>query len=299
MSSAAWRAALMVALAGWTQTGQAQPPPAAVRVVASDLLGEKFASALQTQLSATGQPTGVALTGSRRGWEELEAGTAQLGLLVFSPTEKVPEAPFFAAPVAYHVVVVAVPQDLPISQLTFPQLAGFFGAEKSQGLQRWGDVGVLGPWQARGIAPKVLAAKQAMTAPLFRHLVLGDRPFAPNVSVHSAAAELTASAPTETGAIVLSATPLGPTAGFREIAVARKGNEAAVRATPENVHRGDYPLRWPMYLVLRRMDARMLLPLVRELLGEEGAARLAEAQLVPMPAAARAELMLQLETLEK
>lgn len=297
MSGGRWRAAVAALTCAWA-VGAAAAEPAPVRLVASDLLGEEVAQAWQTQLAASGRSVTVALTGSRRGWTELQAGTAQVGLMMFSPTEKAPAAPFFAVPVAYHVVHVQVPRDLPLTQLTLGQLASIFGSGKSPP-QRWGDVGVAGPGQSRAIAPRVLAPARSLTATLFRHVVLKDGAFAASVRVLADAGDLPGTIPNEAGAVLLTAQPLAPAAGYKTVAIARDASAGAVQPSPEDVHRGDYVLRWPVQLVVRRAEAQALLPVLRELLGEDGAERLAQAQLVAAPAAARASLTFQLETMEK
>lgn len=271
----------------------------AVRIVASDLLGETWAAAMQRELAGTRPAASVALTGSYRGWQELQDGTAQLGLLLFSPTEKLPEAPFFATPIAFHVVVVEVPQDLPLAELTMEQLAGLFGAERHRNVPRWGDLGVVGPWQTRAVAPIVLAPAGALTLPIFRHLVLGTRGTAPALRAQDDLTALRAAVPAEAGMVVLAAAPLAEAAGFKAVSIARDPTAGAFALTPENVYRGDYPLRWPVYLVLRREAAKALLPVVRELLSAEAAARWQEARLVPLPEPVRASLAYQLEVLEK
>ena len=63
------------------------------------------------------------------------------------------------------------------------------------------------------------------------------------------------------------------------------------------MHRGDYPISWPVYLVFRRDQVKRLYPQLRYLLGQEVAESLQKAQLTPLPAAARSELLYGLETL--
>ncbi|QYM78190.1 hypothetical protein K0B96_12875 [Horticoccus luteus] len=270
-----------------------------VRIVASDLLGEKWATAMQRELAGTGQAVSVELTGSYRGGQELQDGKAQIGLLMFSPTEKLPEAPFFATPIAFEVVVVEVPRDLPLAELTLEQLAGIFGADRQKNMQRWGDLGVVGPWQTRPIAPHVLAPEGALTGPIFRQQVLGRRAMAATVGVQEDWAALRARVPADAGIVVLTAAPVEAAAGLKALSIARDPAAGAFALTAENVYRGDYPLRWPVYLVLRRDAARPLLPVVRELLSADAAERWREAGRVPLPESVRAGVAYQLEVLEK
>ena len=82
---------------------------AEVRVVGSDLMGKDFSAALADYSRRNDLGIKIALSGSVRGLEQLQAGEADLGLIVLSPGEKPPEAPFIALPVAYHTAVVVVP----------------------------------------------------------------------------------------------------------------------------------------------------------------------------------------------
>jgi hypothetical protein len=81
------------------------------------------------------------------------------------------------------------------------------------------------------------------------------------------------------------------------VAVAREPGGVAFPPDAEAVHRGDYPLSWPVYLVFRRDQVKRLYPVLRFLLGQEVATSLQKAQLTPVPAAVRAELLYGLETL--
>ena len=88
-------------------------------------------------------------------------------------------------------------------------------------------------------------------------------------------------------------------ADINTVAVSRELNDVAYLPTPLAVHRGDYPLSWPLYVVFRQSEVTKLYPILRFLLSEESAMLLRRARLVPIPDSARLDLLNGLERLEK
>jgi len=93
------------------------------------------------------------------------------------------------------------------------------------------------------------------------------------------------------------ATGLPPeTPGVKLVPVAVQSTDPAFLPTLENVHSGDYPLRLPVRLVVRRESVAALKPLLRFLAGDAAVPHFEQAGLVPLPASARVQ---QLAALEK
>lgn|GEM_PF-1997716 len=87
--------------------------------------------------------------------------------------------------------------------------------------------------------------------------------------------------------------------GLNVLALALNQGGIAFAPTAENVHRGDYPIRWPVYLVFRRDDVKELYALLQFLLGEEAAASLGKGDLLPVPEPVRRAVLFSLEQLLK
>ncbi|MBI2498550.1 MAG: hypothetical protein HYV75_11740 [Opitutae bacterium] len=79
------------------------------------------------------------------------------------------------------------------------------------------------------------------------------------------------------------------------LALAAGPAEPAVGPTPEQVHRGGYPLRMPLYLAFRRGAAPDLQLFLKFLLSAEAAAALAPEHFLPLPPGARNQLVFELE----
>ncbi|HVU24665.1 MAG TPA: phosphate ABC transporter substrate-binding protein, partial [Opitutus sp.] len=74
-------------------------------------------------------------------------------------------------------------------------------------------------------------------------------------------------------------------------------NEIAYAPTPEHVHAGNYPLRLPLWLVVRRAAAAADLEFLQFLVGDDVARALERAGFVPLPRQARDELRFEFERL--
>lgn len=270
---------------------------AEVRVVGSDLLGAKFSEAVTTYSKRNDMGVRLALEGSRAGLEQLRAGTADLGLMVFSPGEKPPEAPFAVLPVAYHTAVVVVPASVPVTQITFGQLNAIYGDDAQAGVRRWNDLGVAGEWANRNILPNIPGAGGGITFDLFRYTVLTAPSLRPTVGVQANLADtMTRIRGDEGGMAVMPMLPENQPR-LKMLLVARGAQDVAFGPTPENLHSGDYPIRLPVYLVFRKGDAKRLQGVLRYLLSEEAVPVWESAHLVPLPIQARNQQIFDLEVL--
>ncbi len=270
---------------------------AEVRLVGSDLLGKEFTQSLTDYSKRNDLGVQLALGGSRAGLEKLKSGQAELGLMVFSPEEKPPEAPFVALPVAYHTAVVVVPASLPLTQITYDQLNIIYGDEARSGLKLWGDLGVTGMWSLRNIQPNITGPGAGLTYDLFRYTVLRTPALKPTVGMQADLTEsLTRIRGDEGGVAIL---PLLPPNELRlkTLLVARGAQDVAFGPTPDNIHSGDYPIRLPVYLVFRKEAAKQLQPILRYLLSEDAVTLWQSARLVPLPIQVRNQQIFDLEVL--
>lgn len=271
---------------------------AEVRVVGSDLFGTEFAEAIAAFSRRSEQAVTLDLTGSREGFEQLEQGQADLGLLVLAPGEPLPAAPYAVMPLAYHVTVVLAPASLPIDQISFPQLAAIYGEEARTSAKRWADIGVLAaPWAQRSILACLPAASTGLATNLFRYTVLPTPQLRPTIAVtDTVEAALQRVRGEEGGIAVVPAQPSIPP-GLKVLLLAKSTTDVAFAPTPENVHRGDYPLRLPVYLVFRKASARDLQRLLRFLLSEDAVPVFERAGLVPLPIGVRNQQIFDLEVM--
>lgn len=270
---------------------------AEVRVVGSDLLGKDFSSTLAAYSKRNDLGIKATLEGSRAGLERLQAGAADVAIVVFSPGEKPPGEPLVALPVAYHTAAVVVPASLPLTQITFAQLNTIYGDDAQSGLKRWMDLGVTGEWAPRNILPNIPGPGGGITYDLFRYTVLRAPALKPTVGVQAnLAASIARIRGEEGGVAILPGVPANQQR-LKALLVARGPQDVAFGPTPENIHSGDYPIRLPVYLVFRKDAAKRLQTTLRYLLSEDAIPLWENAQLVPLPVQARNQQIFDLEVL--
>lgn len=278
---------VLLPAAGWSDA----------RVVGSDLLGSGFTAALSDYSKRNDLGLKLELEGSRVGMQQLQAGRAELGLVVFGPDEKPPAAPFVALPAAYHTAVVVVPSSLPISQISYVELNSIYGDDAQAGLRRWSDLGVAGEWAHRNILPNITGPGGGLAYDLFRYTVLTSPSLRPTVGVQQNGAETLARIRGDEGGMaVMPSAPAGEPR-LKVLLVAKRPQEVAFGPTPDNLHSGDYPIRLPVYLVFRRDEAKRLQPALRYLLSEDAVPLWEKAGLVPLPIQARNQMIFDLEVL--
>lgn len=291
----AWRA--WTGVAGLVLTTTAAPAWPVIRVVGSDLLGADFSAAVNDYAKRNEQELSLELEGSRQALSEIAAARADVAVLVLRPEEKPPEGMYRSVPFGYFTTVVLVPEALPVTQLSFSQLAGIFGANAGTNHVRWGELGVAGEAASRAIEPEAMAGGTGLSLELFRHLVLAGGALKPTVARQTTTAALLRKlSAASAGSIALAGSLPARATGVRVLLVARGDQDVAFGPTPENVEAGDYPLRLTLWLVVRKDFVRAGgLDFLRFLLGDESADGLARAGLVSLPAPVRRQTTFDLE----
>ena len=261
---------------------------AGVRIGGSDLLGEAwtrmandFARRQQTEVR-------LQLDGSRVGWTRLRDGRVDIGVLSFVSDGAPLPAEFDRIPLAYHVVGVGAWSEAPLFELSLAQLAAVFGGTgvKSAGV---------GERTTDGLAGHVGPGVPDLTIDLLRRVVMNDAELRPSV-IRQATPEALLAALRNAPGVALVVGNCADLPGLKPLAIVRAPGRRGVLPTPENIHRGEYPLRLPVWLVFRREALPALFPWLRFLLGDEVAEAFGQARLVPVPRAARNEALFVLET---
>jgi ABC-type phosphate transport system substrate-binding protein len=264
---------------------------APLRIAGSDLFGDPFRKALAADGARAGAEVTLELQGSLAGRQSLVAGRADAALLAQSPgaVDLVPIG-CRAVPIAFAAAVVIVPEENPLTQITFDQLGGVFGADEPLNLRRWGELGLVDEWAARSISPVALGRRRCLALDFFAQSVMGGRGLRANlVQVEEVKLVLDRLAVDRASVAVV---PLAPASGrgVRALLVARGAGEVAFGPSSENIASGDYPLRMPVLLVFRPERAAELGPIVGFFSSDEAAAAIEASLLMPLPAGARAGL---------
>jgi len=255
-------------------------PGAEIRVVGSDLLGVDFARALAEFARQNDTTVKLDLRGTRPGADDLEAGRADVGILLLPAAETPPAGAVVSRTMGYYVAVVAVPAGSPLTLVTIAQLRGTFGQA--------------GP---KDRTPFALAPAAGLAWPLFQHVILQDA--APKSAVEFSPSGAALAQRLLTTENSIGVTGLAAAGGrLRVMAMADGPTEPAYLPTPENVHSGAYPLRLVLYLSFTRAKGPELQRLLKFLLSDETAAALAPADFVPLPVGVRNQLVFELEEMK-
>ncbi|NDC74018.1 phosphate ABC transporter substrate-binding protein [bacterium] len=266
-----------------------------IRLVGSDLVADTLGPELKAFAAVNELRLAIELRGSRLGMETLQAGGADLALVVLGSEDTPPGPEFVNSIVGYLTTVVAVPATVPLSQIHFGQLAGVFGASEVTNIKRWSELGVTGSWGVRGITAVAVSRRGGLAVDLFRYEVLKTPDLKSTVVQFKDVASATARIGGEEGGIALLPSPPEEGGPLKVLLVAKGERDVAYGPTSENLHTGDYPLRLPVRLVFRKTDAKRLNFLIRHLLADETAPTLLKAGVVPLPVQTRNQLVFELE----
>ena len=270
--------------------GLAVSARADLRVVGTDLLGLDFTKAFYEFSGRNGIRLALALDGSRSGLGELEAGRADVALVMLPPEEAGTLAAFQTRPLAYRRVVVLVPAACPLERITLDQLAAIFGATEnpSSKVVRWGELGVTGEWGGAVIAPLAPAVGSGVEVEYFGRAVLQGRPMKTTVGRFATVAELTAQLVEASRALAIAPAPPEGATHIKMLPVVAGAGQPAVLATSEALHTGSYPLGLAVQVVFRTEKTAALARLLEFLWSEAATRELERAGVSPLPAAARA-----------
>lgn len=266
-----------------------------VKVVGSDLVVETVGGELTRFAGLSDMDLTHDFRGSRLGLEALEKGEADFGLLMFAPGDAQPGADLAKWVIGYMTAILVIPESVPLTQLHYAQLAGVFGANETNNYRRWSELGVSGNWGVRGITVVAGSRRAGLATDLFRFEVLKTPEFKPTINLRDDSASVLARISGEEGGIALVSSPPAADSGLKVLLVAKSAQDVAYGPTSENLHTGDYPLRLPVYLVVRKSEVRRINPVLRHLLSDETAPILLRAGVVPLPVQARNQLVFDLE----
>ncbi len=188
--------------------------------------------------------------------EEIQAFEAKYG---YKPTK---------VPVAIDVLAVYVNKDNPIKGLTVPQVDAIFSATRKCGAEKdlvtWGDLGLTGAWEKRGIS---LYSRNAVsgTYGYFKENALCKGDFKASVNEQPGSASVVQSISESVSAIGYSGIGY-KTSGVRALPISKTNYSEMVM--PDTVHGldGTYPLSRQLYIYVNKKPNQPLEKLQLEFL---------------------------------
>lgn len=195
---------------------------------------------------------------------------------------------------AAAAAVVVVHRSNAVEQISFAQLAGAFARDQRQPLVNWNE---LPGGRSELVYPALSSPDGHFVRELLVGLVCSGAPLRPDVRQILAPNEAAQLAASRSDILLLSAHPPAGVGRVLPVSDGREGRAvSAYPPTPENVHAGDYPLRLPVVLHVRKERAKALRPALAWICSEEAAEALRARGLHPAPAEARRRWLLRLDT---
>ena len=195
-----------------------------------------------------------------------------------------------AIPVAIDALAVYVHKDNPVSGLTIEQVDAIFSTNQrcgySQSIGNWGQLGLRGPWEQRGIQ---LFGRNSVsgTYGYFKDSALCGGDFKNNVNEQPGSASVVQSVSTSLNGIGYSGIGYR-TSSVRAVPIARNANSDYFEATPENSVAGNYPLARFLYVYVNKAPNSELSPLEREfvklVMSQSGQGVVLKDGYIPLPA---------------
>lgn len=206
-----------------------------------------------------------------------------------------------AVPVAIDALAVFVHKDNPIEGMTIAQVDAVFSSTRKCGhpedVQRWGQLGMSGPWLARDIQ---MFGRNSVsgTYGYFKGKALCKGDFKNGVNEQPGSASVVQSVSTSINGIGYSGIGY-QTSSVRAIPLAKSDKSSFVEATPENAINGSYPLSRFLYVYVNKAPNKPLAPLEREflksVLSKQGQEVVVKDGYIPLPAAVVEKIRKKLE----
>lgn len=206
-----------------------------------------------------------------------------------------------AVPVAIDALAVFVHKDNPIEGMTIAEVDAVFSSTRKCGhpenIQRWGQLGMDGPWSARDIQ---MFGRNSVsgTYGYFKGKALCKGDFKNGVNEQPGSASVVQSVSTSINGIGYSGIGY-QTSSVRAIPLSKNEKGSFVDATPENAINGSYPLSRFLYVYMNKAPNKPFTPLEREfvklVLSKQGQEIVAKDGYIPLPASVVEKIRKKLE----
>ncbi len=246
----------------------------------SDLLGNSIESVLPAGAS-------FGFSGSIVSLEQLKKGEPRLVIAAIPDGQALPED-MICIPFAFDVVSVVVNNSNPLKEIHVAQLARIYSAS-SDSADKWGQVGLADAWKERRISACLPPQSEWVTMQIFDKNIMGGAALREGLTIIPTRAVLEQTVREQSQSIVIMRGVNIPDGG-KTLAITRgSGADAySYQPTESGIFFGDYFLRLPFYIVLRKDASEQTRALAAELLSDNVAAALAKAGFVPAPKSERA-----------
>ena len=264
----------------------------ALVLAGSDLLGEPVREALQAELQKDGLDIDFSLEGSLLGVQALEAGNSDACILAV-PDGQGEVLNLRNFPVAFQIVTFMVNSTSPVTEISYTQLAGLFGAKGT--LDGWSSLTGNPDWASRKVSLWATRSENSIALEIFNAMVIGGGALKPTVRYVKGGDEaVLAVLVDDASALVVAPATFRENPAVRILAVKSGTERQAFTPSPDNVLFGDYPLRLPFHLVFKDgLSDEVVAKLVRAIYSPAVTTALQESSWMPIPETERRTILNQ------
>ena len=253
-----------------------------VKVQASDILADPLSGILTSYAPSKVE---CRFEGSVNALAALRAGQADLAIIAVPDGQTLP-ADLDCTPFAFDVAVVVVSENNPLKEVNLRQIAQILA--KSGNLDKWGGLGLKDPWETRGITVYLPDSSSGVTLQLLRSMTIMSSPMKDGIGTWTTKEQLAQIVRDQTSSLVVlrgNAVPIGG----RALAVSLKdgADQYAYLPTVDSIFFGDYPLRLPFYLAVKKDAPQEVKDLLNSLLTDSTADLMSAAGFIPVPKSER------------
>jgi ABC-type phosphate transport system substrate-binding protein len=255
----------------------------AVRVQASDIIVDPVKGILD---ACPSPKVTVSFEGSVNALAALREGRADLAIIAVPDGQPLP-ADLVCKPLVFDVATVVVNDSNPLTEINLRTLAMVL-ARSSASSDKWGVLGLKDPWASRSITVYLPDASNGITLPLLRSMTVISGKFSDSAGVWTTKDQMEHIVREQPSSIVVMRGNNVP-GGGRALGISLKDgkDQFAYRPTQDSVFYGDYPLRLPFYIAVRKDAPQPVLDLEKVLLSDASATLFDAAGFVPVPVSER------------
>lgn len=234
-----------------------------VKLMGSDLVGEKISAVLAEKLKKQGLNVSVDLSGSKAATDALKKNEADIAILALVRENDMLEN-YQYVPYTHQIAVVLANTANAMEEISLPQLREFFGGF-SEALSKEEAS------STKTIQPMLTSLKESLAVELFKYKCLNGENPSPKVEIKESTLKLAELIKNSVNAIGIGS--FDPKAqNVKALAISDRRSDGSVfsfKPTVENVQNKDYPLTLSFYLVFKTNRTQTLKPVINLLFDDE------------------------------
>ena len=255
----------------------------AVRIQASDVIGQTAADFLKEGIDSG--TVSFKAEGSINALTALKDGSADLAILAIPDGQPLPDG-FDCRPLAFDVVTVVVNEGNPLKEINLATLSMIL-AKSTASADKWGIAGLTDVWAAKSISIYLPSPSNGITYQILRNSTVKGGRFSDSAVTWKDTEQVNHIVREQAGCIVVIRGNSVPGGGKSLAISSRDDRQYSYMPTPDSVFYGDYVLRLPFYVVVKKDAPDSVKAIEKSLFSEAAAQKFAAAGFIPVPKSER------------